>query len=202
MDSVLAVLMGFDGSNATQVFFGLLSCCINVYHMPSNKGGRVFKAYQDFMRYEGVPQCLHQDLAPEKKIDEIIQKNIDMRVKDTWSEATHPNQNPVEQGGVRILKAGVDGILDQTGEPAESWLYAYSYIADINNHYASQFLGWRTPIEIRHGYTPDISPFLLYSFWEQIYFKTDEYTPNSKERKGNWLGVSLHIGDKLTYFIY
>ena len=59
MDSVFAVIPGYDGSNATQVFFGLLSQFIYVYHMPSNEGGHIFKAYQDFMRYEGVPQCLH-----------------------------------------------------------------------------------------------------------------------------------------------
>lgn len=72
------------------------------------------------MRYEDVPQCLHQDLAPEQKIDNIIQLSRDMRVKNTWSEDRHHNQNPVEQGGVRILKVGGAGILDQTGAPAET----------------------------------------------------------------------------------
>ena len=127
--------------------------------MPDNKSGHVLKAYQDFMQYEGVSAGLHSDLAPEQKIDKKIQINRDMRVKDTWSEAKHPNQNPAEQGGIRILKAGVDGLLDRTGAPKEAWPWAYSYIADINNHCASKFLGWRTPIEKRHGYTPDISPF-------------------------------------------
>ena len=40
-----------------------------------------------------------------------------MRVKDTWSEVKHPNKNPIEQGGVVILKAGVDGLLDRSGTP-------------------------------------------------------------------------------------
>ena len=31
---------------------------------------------------------------------------------------------------------------------------------------------------------------------------TGEYTTNSKGRKGNWLGVSHNVGDKLIYFIY
>lgn len=39
-------------------------------------------------------------------------------------------------------------------------------------------------------------------FWEQIYFKTDEYTSNTKEGIGHCLGVSPYVGDKLTYFIY
>ena len=92
-----------------------------------------------------------------------------MRVKDSWSEAAHPNQNPVEQGGIRILKQGVDGLLTRTGAPPESWPWVYSYISDINNHCASKYLNWRTPIEKRHGYTPDTSVLLLYSFWEPIY---------------------------------
>lgn len=120
MDAVFAVHTGYDGSNASQVFFGLISRCLNVYHMPSNKSGYVLKAYQDFMQYEGVLEGLHRDLAPEQKIDKIIQINRDIRVKDTWSEAKDPNQNPVEQGGVRILIAGVDGLLDKTGAPNEA----------------------------------------------------------------------------------
>ena len=83
MDTVFVAATEYDGSNATQVFFGLRSRCTNVYHMPSNKSGYVLKAYQDFMRYKGVPACLHCDLAPEQKIEEIIQLNQDMRVKDT-----------------------------------------------------------------------------------------------------------------------
>ena len=78
----------------------------------------------------------------------------------------------------------------------------HKYIADINNHCATPFLGWITPIQKRHGYTPDISGLLLYQFWEPVYFLTDEKTPKSKEQKGRWLGLSHHVGDKLTYFIY
>ena len=53
-------------------------------------------AYQDFMRYEGVPEGLHRDGAPEKKVQKIMDINREIRVKDTWSKAGHPNKNPVE----------------------------------------------------------------------------------------------------------
>ena len=59
MDTVFSPIRGFDGSNCSQVFFGLLSRSINTYHMPSNKSVNIVKAYQDFMRYEGVPAYLH-----------------------------------------------------------------------------------------------------------------------------------------------
>ena len=52
------------------------------------------------MRYEGVPEGLHRDLASEEKVDKSIDMNREMMVKDTWAEAGHPNQNPVEVLGV------------------------------------------------------------------------------------------------------
>ena len=70
-----------------------------------------------------------------------------MRVKDSWSEAGHPNQNPVEQGGIRILKQGVDGLLTRKGVPPEPWSWVYSCISYTNNHCVSKYLNWRTPIE-------------------------------------------------------
>ena len=108
----------------------------------------------------------------------------------------------MEQGAIRILKSASDVILARTGAKPEAWPWIYNYIADINNHCASKILNWKTPIEKRHGYTPDISAFLLYQFWEPIYYLVDEKTPNSKERKGHWMGVSHNVGDKLTHTIF
>ena len=80
--------------------------------------------------------------------------------------------------------------------------WVYNYIADVNNHCASRVINWKTPIEKRHGYTPDISAFLLYQFWEPVYYLIDEKTSNSKEQKGRWMGISPNVGDCLTYYIY
>ena len=64
--------------------------------MPSKAHGHILQSYQDFMRYEGVPEGLHRDMAPEEKVDKIIDLNRDMRVQDTFAEPGHPNQNPAE----------------------------------------------------------------------------------------------------------
>ena len=69
------------------------------------------------MRYEGVPSTLHRDLAPEQKSEHIINTNRKMMVKDSWSEAGCPNQNPAESGGVRIIKIGDEGLRIRTGAP-------------------------------------------------------------------------------------
>ena len=59
MDTTFSTVTGFDSSNCAQLFFGLLSRCLDPYCMSSHKKGNIIKAYQDFMRYEGVPQYLH-----------------------------------------------------------------------------------------------------------------------------------------------
>ena len=98
---------------------------LNTYHMPSKEAVHITKSYQDFMRYEGVPDTLHRDMAPEQKIQEIIDINRRMIVKDTWAEPGYPEQNPVEQGGVRILKNAADAIINRTGAQQE---YGHGYI--------------------------------------------------------------------------
>jgi len=86
MDTIFSPVTGYDGSNCSQVFFGIMSCMLNVYHMPSKESVHVVKDYQDFMRYEGVPDTLHRDMVPEQKTQEIIDINRCMIVKDTWAE--------------------------------------------------------------------------------------------------------------------
>ena len=90
MDTIFSPVKGLDGSNCSQVFFGIISCMINVYHMPSKENIHIVKDYQDFMRYEGVPDTLHRDMAPEQKTQDIIDINRRMIVKDTCAEPGYP----------------------------------------------------------------------------------------------------------------
>ena len=43
--------------------------------MPSKAEEHVLSSYQDFMRYEGVTECLHRDLTPEQKSDKTPGSN-------------------------------------------------------------------------------------------------------------------------------
>ena len=83
MDTIFMAQPGFCGSTCAQVFVGFLSRMINIYPMPSKASGYIIKAYQDFMRYEGVPEGLHRDKAPEEMVNKIININREMMVKDT-----------------------------------------------------------------------------------------------------------------------
>ena len=103
---------GWDGSLCEQVFVGFMSWMLNIYPMPSKAGMHILKAYQDFMRYEGIPETLHQDKAPEQKTRDIIDLNRKMRVADSWSEPGHPTQNFVESLGVKPIKRGAEAIMN------------------------------------------------------------------------------------------
>src|SRR5210317_962225 len=178
-----------------------MSRMINFYPMKSKEAVHVVAAYQDFMRYKGVPEGLQRDGAPEEKVQKIIDINREMRVKDTWSKAGHPNKNPAEALRVNRLKRGVEVLMNRTIADDRVWPWAYMYFSDINSICATPILGWKTPISVCHGYTPEISAYLLYQFWEPIYFKIDKKYPSTKELEERWLGVNKTVGDILTYDI-
>ena len=202
MDTAFMATTSFSGDTCEQIYAGLVSRMINVYPMPSKAHGYILQSYQDFMRYEGVPEGLHRDMAPEEKVDKIIALNRDMKVRDTFAEPGHPNQNPAESLGVKVIKIGAEAIMNRTGAPKEAWPWVHKYIADIHNRTATPLLGWKTPISKRHNYTPDISAFIQFRFWERIYFKVDEKHPKSKEAPGYWMGVSDTVGDLITFNIW
>jgi hypothetical protein len=53
------------------------------------------------------------------------------------------------------------------------------------------------------GSTLDISPLLSFHWWEPVYFKLDDaiFPSNSRERRGQFVGISEHVGHAMTYMI-
>ena len=136
-DTIFSTVQSVNGYNCGQVFIGLVSRMINFYPMKSKEGNNIIVAYQDFMRYEGVPEGLHRDMAPEEKVDKIIDLNRNMKVRDTFVGPGHPNQNPAESLGVKVIKIGAEAIMNRTGAPKEAWPWVHKYIADIHNRTAT-----------------------------------------------------------------
>jgi hypothetical protein len=63
-------------------------------------------------------------------------------------------------------------------------------------------IGWITPWSKRRGETPNISAFLQFRFYEQVYnLDPDDKLPSTKENTGYWLWVAEYVGDKLCYHI-
>ena len=63
-------------------------------------------------------------------------------------------------------------------------------------------LGYKVPLQMRTGTTPEISAYLQFQFYEQVLYLDHEDTwPATKERIGRWVGVAKNVGDALTFWI-
>ena len=76
----------------------------------------------------GIPHTIHSDNAPEFKSERWTKLTKTYLIKNTYTEAYHPNQNPCGcHGGV--LKAATSHLVLVTGAPLNFWCYALEYIA-------------------------------------------------------------------------
>jgi len=78
------------------------------------------------------------------------------------------------------------------------------HVADVHNNTACEVINYRTPTEVRDGYTPDISGLIQHHFWDQVYYKDFEHgfpAEGGNEKKGRWMGRALDYGDKMCYYI-
>jgi Reverse transcriptase (RNA-dependent DNA polymerase) len=190
------------GYTGAQVFYGLKSTQIDVYGFRSK--GEFPHRYRDFIRDHGAPSALRRDNAKEEKSEEVDQIHRELFIKDQFCEPYNPQQNPVESRGIKYLKEHIHVLLDRTGAPDAAWFHAAQYLAGVHSILSNPKLpDQMTPKQYRTGVTPDISPWLQFTFWQPILFLDNENSwPSSKERSGYWLGVAENIGDFLTYWIF
>ena len=90
-------------------------------------------------------------------------------IKDGYTEPHHPHQNPAENQAVRWLKHHCQTAMNISGAPNYVWPHCMTWIADIHNITAKEALSYRTPYESRHGVTPDISAYLLFTFGRKYF---------------------------------
>ena len=127
--------------------------------------------------------------------------NREILVKNQYSEPGFQHQNNVEPQALRYLKQATCVTLDRSGAPEAAWFFAAKHVAKIHNRTSDMtHRDFITPFQARFGRTPDISDLLAFRFWEQVYYlDPEESFPNSKEKKGYWVGTTENIGDALTY---
>ena len=68
------------------------------------------------------------------------------------------------------------------------------------NHIACTALDGKIPLFALTGITPDISIILLFTFYQSVFYATydQNFTPESEERAGYWVGFGEHCGDAMT----
>ena len=171
----------FHGYFGAQVFYGCTSRCINVGGFKEK--GEFPKLYQDFIQEHGAPSILCRDNAKEEASYEVMEINRKFFIKDQFSEAYNPQQNPVEGMAIRYLKQASHTLMDQTGAPPQLWYYTIKYLCDIHNFTSNPSLPDNIiPYQMRFGVTPDISAYLQFTFWEPVLFlDMEQKWPKTRE---------------------
>ena len=77
-----------------------------------------------------------------------------------------------------------------------------TYVTYIMNHIPLASLDWQTPYFRAFGTTRDISPFLLYQWWEPIYYYASDIPfHESREKLGHFAGFVDNVGDSFCFKI-
>ena len=194
-----ATVPSLGGSEAVQFFVGTKLHFMRAYGMKEESEG--VGALEDFIRETGAPYHIVNDnskMQTSKAWIDILRR---YNIADSTNEPHNQQQNPAERH-IQVVKNTSNTILDQTRAPAELWLLCVLYVVFLLNRTANATLGWRTPMEVAFGETPDLSVLLQYSFYEEVlYLDHDTKYPESKEKPGYFVGIAENCGDALTYLI-
>jgi hypothetical protein len=76
------------------------------------------------------------------------------------------------------------------------------YVCFVLNNAFSEVIQ-STPLRQAYGTDNDISPMLYFSFYQPVYYLVDEtiFPSESKELRGQWVGVNENVGHFMTYKI-
>ena len=142
---------------------------------------------------------LWRDMAKEENSKAVNDLLRAIQAPNRFSEPYNEHQNPAERK-ILDVKAGTRTVMDCTGTPAKWWLLCMCYVVYVINHIALASLDWQNPFFRAFGITRDISPLLLYKWWEPVYYyDADMPFPQSREKLGRFAGFADNVGDSFCF---
>ena len=153
----------------------------------------------DFVQMVGIPPSIHSDDAKVFKHGTFKKDCMKFQIPQTFTEPYSPWQNRAESG-IRELKSYANKLMQRVQAPLRLWCFAYEYSSDVLSLCAPALypLMTRTPYEHVMNYTPDISEYVSFE-WYQWSWYWDEIL---KEKVlCRWLGVAHSIGQSLCYYV-
>lgn len=153
-----------------------------------------------FLHEVGTPTEILTDGAKELTLGQWGKTCLKHRILQCTTEPHSPWQNHAElMGGT--LKRKIRHRMRVTNTPIRLWDYCWEYMSGIYSLTASNhaFLDGVTPHEKVLGYTPDISEYLLYSWFDWVWY----HDPSDYDKwlLGRWLGPAHNCGQGLASHI-
>jgi len=153
----------------------------------------------NFIQSVGIPAALHSDNHSNFKDGSFRKEAVKYGIQQSFTEPHSPWQNPAE-GGIREIKKLSKKWMASKQSPIRLWCFCFELAADVLSlcatmHYSLQ---GRTPYEITCNYTPDISEYVTFAWYDWVYY----WDEHSKEKRiGRWLGPAHKVGQSLCYYV-
>ena len=167
---------------------------------PIKEKSHAHHALDRFIHEVGVPTEMLTDGASELIQSEWGTICKRFNIYQVTTEPYSPWQNPSELSG-GINKRKVRDLMKSTNTPIRLWDYCWEYTSAIRSLTAARHIHLDdvTPFEKVHGYTPNISEYLIYSWFDWVWY----HNPTSPDRVelGRWLGPAHSCGQGLAYYI-
>jgi len=176
-----------------------------VYPKEDHKQGSAAESLRSFCDDVGIPQRLKSDLASE-----FVGRNSEFsklaKKKDiALSYAEHGREHQIWQVDVTIreLKKRWHKDMIEKKVPRRLWSYGIKYAAKVMQILPSRRLNNRTPYEVVHGHTPDISELADFGFYDLVWAYDSKHPGVGDEDRmlARWLGVSSNVGSDMCYWI-
>ena len=166
---------------------------------PMKTESQASDALNTFLHEVGVPVELHTDGAKTMTEGEWSKTCRKHKIHMTRTEPYSPWQNPAELAG-GIIKRRCKDIMRKTNTPVVLWDYCMEHIVELRNMTSSDrvVLLDKTPFELIHNYTPDISELIEFGWYDWVWY----WDPLDKDSKvGRWLGPAHNTGQGLAFYI-
>lgn len=158
------------------------------------------KSLDRFFHEVGVPCEMLTDNAPELVQGEWSKMCSRHYVKQKFTEPYSPwqNQSELERG---IIKRKLRRLMKATATPIGLWDYAWKFVSEIRYLTATNhmYLDRRTPYEKVCGYTPNITEYILFHWYDWVWYYTVHDI--SKLELGRWLGPAINICQGLAFYV-
>ena len=115
-------------------------------------------------------------------------------IHDSQTKPHYQHQNPAFCR-IQDVKRMTTSIMDHVGCQAHWWLLCMTYVVGLLNHLTNS-KGY-IPKTVLTGEITDVSPYLDYHFWREIFVKS----PKGGEQLAYWCGPAEKQGDFLTYHV-
>jgi len=157
---------------------------------PMKLKSHAHQTLSSFIHDVRIPSIIHSDDAKELMQGKYKDLCKDFHIPCSYTEPFSPWQNRAE-GAIRELKRHTRRKMASDKVPERLWDFCAKWSTDIRNKTAGNryALEGRTPYEVVHGHTPDISSLVAFTFYEPVWYydPVAEY-PKPKRKLARWLG--------------